>query len=138
MDLRCDNVFILGFFHPWLILIKKSWNFWGNCTKFFFGILFPKANWYLAPKSVQILSFYNILHKSQDFLAETIKEHTKISTEVFYNNLVDFVDHILPFIFLYREALKRRSFSLLLNLQPKLWFLLQFMGCNNYSRAILF
>jgi hypothetical protein len=87
--------------------------------QFFFGILFPKANLYLSSKSAQILSFYNILYELRDFLATTIKEQSEISTKSFYNYLVDFVDYVLPFIFIYREVLKRKNFSLLLNFQLK-------------------
>ncbi len=129
----------MGFFHPWLHLLKTSWKFWKHCTSFLFQIVFTKAKWFEAPKTAHILTFYQTLsyHRLEimELLKDLIFKHSNIS---FYQSLMDFIAHIIPFIFTYKVALKQKNFKFLLTLQPKLWILLTFCGNINYSRAVLF
>ena len=119
--------------------MKKSWIYWSNCTTFLFKILFPKAQWLPKPKSNHILSFYKHLNKIQAFALQKIRPFVRhYPTIIFYQNLLDFFQHLIPFIFTYKQALKRRNFTFLLDLQPKLWLLLTLTGFQQYSKAVMF
>ena len=138
-DFSFNNIFILGFFHPFLQLLKKSWVYWSNCTSFLFKILFERAQWLPKPKSNHILSFYKHLIKIRSFALQKIRPFTiQHSTITFYQNLLDFFEYLLSFIFTYKQALKRKNFSFLMELQPKLWLLLHLTGSQQYSKAVMF
>src|SRR4051794_37734523 len=102
------------------MLLKKSWKFFGNCTKLLFKVLFPKAEWLATPKSNHILSFYKILNKTKQFALRKVKYFiAKFPTITIYKNLKDFFEHLIPFIFTYHKAMKKKNFHLLESLQPK-------------------
>ncbi len=135
---RSKSIFVLGFFHPWLHLTKISWKFFAHVIFFFFKQVFPKAKWFNFPKTNQILTFYQTLLALHSIIVPFTKELLSFNNNEFCQSLLDFFEHTLPFIFTYKIALKQRNYSLLQILQPKLWLLLTFMGCSNYSKAVLF
>ena len=92
-----------------------------------------------SPKTSQILSFYKALLKTRSFAITVLKHFILQNPEVtFFQSMLDFFTHVLPFIFTYKSVLKQNNFTVLSIFQPKLWILLTFSGCLNYSKAVLF